>query len=98
MMTTRQDVYKAIDSERAFRDKFVGTNPTHQDPNRPSHTTGEYLVMLTVYLREAQEAWLRNPGDLEALRSIRKIAGISVHCMEDHGAPKREMPYLVMED
>jgi hypothetical protein len=86
---SRQAVYAAIDGERDYQDQFVETDPTRHDSSLPAHSTGDYIVMLTTYIREAQEAWTRNAGDDQALHSIRKIAGIAVHCMEDHGAPER---------
>lgn len=90
-MTTRVDVYSAINSERNYQDSFVETDPSRCRPN-PDHSVGEYLIMLTTYVREAQESWTRVAGDKAALHSIRKIAGIAVHCMEDHGAPTRTLP------
>lgn len=86
---SRQDVYAVIDGEREYQDQFIETDPSRHDSSLPSHTTGDYIVMLTTYIREAQDAWTRNGGDEKALHSLRKIAAISVHCMEDHGAPKR---------
>ena len=43
---------------------------------------------------KANEAWSMNAGDEDALDVVRKIGGIAVHCMEDHGAPEREMDGL----
>lgn len=80
----RQDVYKLIDGERDYQDHLPSQRTDHRQ-----HTVGEYLVMLHYYLEEADAAWTMNAGDSEALDVIRKIAGIAVHCMEDHGAPPR---------
>jgi hypothetical protein len=88
----RSMVYAAIDSERNYQDQFVGKDPTRVGQIDPDHSVGEYLVMLSTYLRKAQDAWTENPGDSAALHQIRKIAGIAVHCMEDHGAPHRKLP------
>lgn len=88
-MATREEVYKAIDGEREYQDSFIEKDPSRFDDSLPDHSTGDYIVMLTTYIREAQENWTRSGGDEKALHSIRKIAGIAVHCMEDHGVEYR---------
>jgi hypothetical protein len=85
-MTTREEVYAAIDSERAYQD---GLWPV--DPNNPRLLIGEFLVLLDVYLRKAQEEWVvESKPEVNSLNTVRKIAGIAVNCMEQHGAPHRE--------
>lgn len=90
MKTSREEVYKLIDGERFYQDQFIKTNPDRCDGG-DDHSVGDYIVMLTTYVREAQENWTRNGGVEASLHSIRKIAGIAVNCMEDHGAPKRNL-------
>jgi hypothetical protein len=89
MKATREEVYRAVDSERDYQDS-LGPDRTELTSADRHRTVGEYLTMLATYLREAQDNWTRYAGDAKALASIRKIAGISVHCMEDHGAPQRQ--------
>jgi len=81
----RAEVYAAIDGERDYQD---GLGADRTDGHR--RTVGDYLTMFQYYLDQAIAAWTTNPGDEQALDVIRKLAGIAVHCMEDHGAPKRE--------
>jgi hypothetical protein len=52
-------------------------------------TVGEFTVMLHHYINKLDEAWTLNAGDTEALKVMRKIAGIAVNCMETHGAIPR---------
>ena len=92
-MPTRLEVYNAIDTERDYQDRLPTTRSTH--PVRPRtdgqpHTVGDYCTMLRYYAGQLDEAWTMNAGDAEALEVMRKIAGIAVHCMEDHGAPRRQ--------
>ena len=82
---TRAEVYAAIDSERDYQDRLGADRTAGQ-----AHPVGSYLTMLRHYLREAEEAWTKTAGDAAALESIRKIAGISVRCMEDHGTTLRK--------
>lgn len=83
-MPSRADVYDAIDSERDYQDN-LGAQRTAGVP----HSVGAYLTMLRKYMSDADEAWTNTAGDAAALEVIRKIAGIAVHCMEDHGATPR---------
>lgn len=80
----RAEVYEIIDTERDYQQIKWPDN---------YHEVGAYLTMLRTYLNEAEDNWwTRNSGDdIPVLNSIRKIAGISVACMEEHGAPRREI-------
>ena len=78
----RAEVYDAIDGERDYQNK-QWSGPDHQ------HEVGAYITLLAAYVQKAQTAWTDKSGDYDALHVIRKIAGIAVHCMEEHGAPKR---------
>lgn len=83
--TTREEVYNAIDSERDYQDGLDCDRTDHKD-----HSVGDYTVMLNHYMQELNKAWTLNAGDHYALDVMRKIGGIAVHCMEDHGAIERE--------
>jgi hypothetical protein len=83
----REDVYKLIDGERDYQDKL---GPDRRDPTEVNHSVGDYLVMLSTYLRRAQDDWTNYPGVYEALDEIRKIGAIAVRCIEEHGAPLRQ--------
>lgn len=84
--TARAIVYSAIDGERAYQDErplSVGDGKTK--------SVGEHIVLLQHYQHKAVEAWTDNQGDREALEVIRKVAAIAVRCMEEHGAPMRQV-------
>lgn len=85
MKVKREDVYKAIDSEREYQEN-LGAGRT----DGRTHTVGEFLVMLQRYVDHAFAAWTDNAGDQAALNQVRKVAGIAVNCMEKHGAPHRK--------
>lgn len=80
----RDAVYWMIDGEREYQDK-LGDDRT----DGRNHTPLCYLCMFHTYLNRAIDGWTENPGDDVALDNIRKLAGIAVHAMEDHGAPIR---------
>lgn len=79
-MTTREEIYKIIDSERDYQN-FQWSGHYHE--------VGAYLTMIRYYLSDAEKAWTKNNGDEPALDVIRKIAGIAVACMEEHGSKPR---------
>lgn len=81
----RQEVYHLISDERKYQESLV-SNRTDGD----NHTPAGYLVMFHTYLNRAMNGWTENPGCYFALDNIRKLAGIAVHCMEDHGAIPQE--------
>lgn len=79
---TRKQVYEVIDSERDYQDTVWSGH---------KHETGAYILLLKSYIDKAMEAWVVNDGDKPSLEVIRKVAGIAVNCMEEHGAPYREI-------
>ena len=89
--TTRAEVYAAIDSERDYQDNLGNdraSNPTY-GTGSIDHTVGDFVTMMQYYQNQLTEAWTANPGDQAALDVVRKIGGIAVNCMEQHGAIKR---------
>jgi hypothetical protein len=80
----RQYVYDRINEERNYQDS-LGEDRT----DGHFRSVGDELVLMEVYLRRAFDAWANNPGDMKALDEVRKIAAITVRCLENHGAPKR---------
>lgn len=84
---TRYDAYIAINTERYYQD-LLGADRTDGVPR----SVGDYVTMMQYYQTKLVEAWTVNPGDTQALEVMRKIAGIAVHCMEDHGSIRRNVP------
>jgi hypothetical protein len=87
-ITSRYHVYEAVDSERNYQDKMWSENAP-ADPRALS--IGEDILLIEEYCAKARLAWSKEMRpELTALEEIRKIAGIAVRCMENHGAPKRK--------
>ena len=86
-VASRNEVYRAIDSERDYQNA-LGCDRVEKW--EVPHTTGEELSLIATYLRRAQDAYADRPGDAAALEVVRKIAGMCVRCMENHGAPSRQ--------
>jgi hypothetical protein len=85
---SRELAYLALDSERAYQD--AGRGNARRGDNEPMQSIGDHLVALRKLLRDTEAAWYRPDGRRDALDHIRKIGGVAVHCMEDHGAQPRE--------
>jgi hypothetical protein len=89
MLINRNEVYKAIDTERDYQ--AIRWNET-TTPTKGFHTVTEFLVYMQDYTSEAIHQVSRN-ADPEAtdlaLNTIRKITALGVACMEQNGAPCR---------
>lgn len=83
---TRAEVYLAIDSERKYQDAL---GPDRREPREQNHSVGDYLVMLKIYVDKALRAWVDNPGTDAAMDGVRKVGGIAVRAMEEHGTSFR---------
>lgn len=81
-----RDVLLVLEAERFYQNS-LGPERTDGCPK----SVGDYIAMLGYYKTQLDAAWTTNPGDIEALHVIRKIAGIAIRCMEEHGAFPREL-------
>jgi len=82
----RTEVYKVIDTERDYQDKLAKAGKFKD----VVHTPGEEILMISEYADRAKKIWTDNNGDEAGLQVVRKIAGMCVRCMENHGASPRE--------
>jgi hypothetical protein len=83
--SSREEVYSAINTERDYQDK-LGADRT----DGRQHQLAGFVTMMNHYMQKLNETWTLNAGDEEALKVVRKIAGIAVHAMEKHGAIPRK--------
>jgi hypothetical protein len=90
-MTTRQEVYAAIDSERDYQQRMAGK--AHGDPTNDYKKTLETFVLyMDDYMRELKEQLSRTWGPdayEKPLDTLRKVVAIGVSAMETWGAPQR---------
>jgi len=88
MSATRQQVYEAIDTERAYQDYRWGSDAGH----RKGRTIDEFALYLDVYVGKLK-VLAATTGDKEQVTEkcdlLRKIAALGVSAMEHHGAPQR---------
>lgn len=81
-MPLREEVYKAIDTEREYQSNLSRNDVKHQTPM-------EMLAIIRRITRDMEDAWYEEPGQ-PSMDYMRKIAGVAVRCMEEWGAPPRE--------
>lgn len=79
--TTRKAVFDAIDTERAYQEALPRNTEKLQEPL-------EHLTIIRKIVRDMEDSWYNNPGKAD-MNFMRKIAGVAVRAMEQHGAPKR---------
>lgn len=82
----RTEVYKIVDTERDYQEKLRKAGRFED----VIHTVGEEVLMISEYADKARKAWVDNFGNEYGLELVRKIAGMCVRCMENHGASPRE--------
>lgn len=90
-MTSRAEVFDAINSERAYqRSRAIQSGK----PDEAPHSIEEFALYMEDYLREAitqlARTWTPTGQVPAALDTIRKVTALGVACMEQHGAPRRE--------
>lgn len=90
MKITREEVYKIIDSEREYQDSKWGTTLSGGRPGDGWRSVDEFVTYIVGYSNELLQV-ASHYGDTQAkLELVRKIAGLTVACMEQHGAPPRK--------
>jgi len=86
---TRQEVYKAIDTERDYQNTRWNENTT-TSLNR--HSIEEWIMYMEDYIAEAKHILsrkARQDADPIAIDIMRKVVALGVCAMEEHGAPER---------
>jgi len=89
-MASREEVYKALDTERDYQDARWNEDTTS---SRGLHSVTEWLVYMQDYLDEAKHTVSRASDEeigTKALEIIRKITAMGVACMEQNGAISRQ--------
>ena len=79
----------AIDSERDYQDALWGDSGSSDTPGHGERTIDEFALYIAAYTAKMVEQCGTFADTKTKLNTIRKIAGLAVACMEQHGAPKR---------
>jgi hypothetical protein len=93
-MSTRLEVYSAIDGERDYQESRWNSITTE---SRGIHSNVEFLVYIQDYVQEALHFCSRNgdpQGTMFSQQSLRKVAALAVAAMEQNGSVPRYVPDL----
>lgn len=90
MITPRQNVYAAIDSERNYQEQKWGKTLSGGRPGNGERSVDEFSLYIAGYTEDLVRCASHFGNSHEKLEIIRKIAGLCVACMEQHGAPDRQ--------
>jgi len=81
-MTTRSDVFVAINSERNYQQAKWGDLDTR---NR----IGDFLIYMERELRKATDGYYSPDEPKDVMTAVRKVTSVGVAMMEKFGAPLR---------
>ena len=84
-LTISSHVLAALESERAYQRR---TNPAAFEHGGAPSFEAE-LLLISEYSRLAIEAWSTQRGNAAAQEQLRKLGGVLVRCLENHGVPMR---------
>lgn len=86
----RSEVYLAIDSERAYQDRKWGATESSGKPGiGGARTLDEFASYIYGYAADLHQVSTHELSPEKKLDLVRKVAGLCVACMEQHGAPHR---------
>lgn len=86
----RVQAFVALDGEREYQESL------HKDTNQEQLSIPGELALLKVYLDKAFVAYadtFGDPGEKPTMNVVRKICGIALRCMENHGSVMRKKPH-----
>jgi hypothetical protein len=81
---TQDEVFAAIKDERRYQNLL----PKTRSDGKMLPVAGEILLMEEL-LAKTRLAYYDNAGDQQALDRIRKLVGVGVRCLENHGVIPR---------
>ena len=88
----RKEVYRLIDGERAYQDKWDIERASKALPTRDKYANVEtWLLWMDEYMARAKKAAAENVVKTPVLDIVRKITALGVACMEYvDGTPERK--------
>lgn len=94
-MPTRDEVYEALDSERDYQDDrwgstLSGDRPPTDEQAPGSRSVDEFILYIVGYAHKLLDEGATFADTKKKLDFVRKVGGLCVACMEQHGAPRRD--------
>ena len=85
----RECVYKAIDTEREYQEECWGSTLSSDQPGNGDRTLDEFVLYIAGYTDDLVRNASHFGSPQAKLDIVRKVAGLCVAAMEQHGAPHR---------
>ena len=80
-----QEVIYILNDELRYQNRMSGTP---RADSQDDGVAGQVLVLQT-YARKANDAWVNNAGNVQALHELRKCAAIAIRALVRFGCPRR---------
>ncbi len=90
-MATRDDVFRAINTERSYQDQKWGDTLSGGRPGKGERSVDEFALYISGYTHDLVHNASHFGDPADKLDIIRKITALGVACMEQHGAPRRDL-------
>lgn len=89
MKLLREDVYKALDTERDYQDGKWGHSLSDDRPGDGFRSIDEFALYIEGYTKDLVQQCSHYANPEDKLDIVRKVGALCVACMEHHGAPHR---------
>ena len=89
--STFSEVCDVVEGERAYQELRWGPFESHG-----KHEVASFVTFLSYHLEQA--TMCAATGERDVLDQVRKIAGLAIACLEQHGAPAREISEEVLKE
>jgi len=96
LLNSKCDVLTAIFSERDYQRRRWGSRQEDGSMLEDSHSVGDFIVYMQVYMNEVLQKATTHPNDEEALKSMLKVVTLGVACFEQHGISPRDISGCVI--
>ena len=87
----RKEVYEILDSERDYQESRWGTTLSSNRPGKGERTIDEFILYIKGYADKLSAIGATESDPNVKLDFVRKVGGLCVNCMEQHGGKKREL-------
>jgi hypothetical protein len=92
---SREDVFKAIDSERDYQQRRWGVRQENGTFKEIPRSVEQFILYMEDYLLQAKHQITREAGEFTSKETIRKVVTLGVACLEQHGVVPRNKHVLV---
>lgn len=86
----REEVYRALDTERDYQDRRWGDAASSGRPGNGDRTIDEFVMYVFGYAQDALKIASHELDPTKKMAALRKVGALCVAAGEQHGMPTRE--------